>query len=325
MQYSVPIHWDNSFISSLLAVDRQRKINEVYGRLPALGKARAYIEPLRRYGVRINYLFDELCMDNLEFTRAGQRRIMSVLDSFVQSEADAVTVAIPYLAMLIKKRYPALSVIVSAAANINTARRAQFWETLGVDCICLPGPIVNHDLSLLRIIRRSIKCKIRLVANGGCIRNCPVYLSHRLLDSHSQVDKQGAVALDYYRGRCMTRRLKNPELFIRSDWIRPEDTGVYDDLGIDSFQLVDTSSSGERMLKITGAYLSGSFDGNLIDLLQNFPHSTADPDSLPQARVFIDNKKLDGFLLNMPNDCDRRSCNSCSYCKSAATAIAVSQ
>jgi collagenase-like PrtC family protease len=321
MEYSVPVYWEEDYVRSLLAADGKRKVKEAYGVFPGytanamtagpmkrdtLRKVRSCIRLLRQQGVRFNCLLDALCMDNLEFTRAGQRRIVNVLNSLVEAGAGGVTVANPYLAMLIKKRYPALSIIVSPAANINTSRRADFWEALGVDVIILPGPVWNHDLASIGIIRKAVKCGIRLAANNGCIRDCPVFLSHQLFAAHSRGQKAGP--LDHYRGACAARRLRKPELFIRSDWIRPEDAGAYEDIGVNSFQLADVGLSSGRILKIIDAYLAGSYSGNLLDLLRN----------CPQAGVYIENKKLSSFLRDMPGDCAERSCDSCAYCKDAA-------
>ncbi|MDD5080199.1 MAG: U32 family peptidase [Candidatus Omnitrophica bacterium] len=316
MEYSVPVYWNGDYIRSLLAVDRQHRIKEAYG-IPAGREGCLSILPLSRQGIRFNCLLDALCMDNLEFASRGQRKITALLDSFVEAGAGAVTVANPYLAMLIKKRYPGLSIVVSAAANINTPARANFWESLGVDAITLPGPVWNHDLAALNTVRKSVKCGIRLAANNGCIRNCPMFLGHRVFDSHAQESARPAKAFDYYRVICLTRRLERPELYIRSDWIRPEDTRVYEDYGINCLQLTGDGLP-ERMLKIIAAYLAGSYNGNLMDLLQNCPQNAAPGCLSAPAQVYIENNKLNSFLRDMPGDCEARSCESCSYCKKAA-------
>lgn len=57
------------------------------------------------------------------------------------------------------------------------------------------------------------------------------------------------------------------------------------------------------------AYLSKSFEGNLMDLLDMFAPTNS-------FQVYIDNKKIDNFLepfRKIPNFC-KNDCTSCNYC-----------
>ena len=66
-------------------------------------------------------------------------------------------------------------------------------------------------------------------------------------------------------------------------------------------------------MKVTEAYFSEKFDGNLMDLLTLFqPYNAFQP--------YIDNKKLDGFIkrfYDYPHACNE-ICEACGHCLSYA-------
>jgi len=283
-------------------------------------------------------------MDNLEFTRQGQRELRRLLEWLSKAGVDSVTVANPYLLMWIKKNYPGISVSVSAMANVDSLNRAKFWESLGVDKITFPGPFVNRNLNLIRLMRKSLKCKMQLIANNGCQKQCPNFINHALMSCHGSQNRHKGYIFDYYVAMCRMNRLQDPVNFIFSDWIRPEDVTFYERLGIDSIKIVDRRLPTHLILKILGAYLSRSYTGNLMDLLANFygvsfnahkgwitklfyllPSFPVNPIKLlryskvlSKLDVFIDNKSLDGFLENIPEKCDLMSCDDCRYCMGVA-------
>jgi hypothetical protein len=143
---------------------------------------------------------------------------------------------------------------------------------------------------------------------------------------------------------CRAQRLKEPVNFIRAEWIRPEDIGFYEALGLESIKLIDRRLPTEALLKIITAYLKRSYPGNLADLLPAFSgrsfnlhngwlnkllgmgnffsvdffNSLKYFNLLSKLEIFIDNSRLDGFLKHLPETCDFVSCGSCGYCRAAA-------
>jgi collagenase-like PrtC family protease len=341
------------------------QIKEVYGKLPLdyVGGGRpawqqtfvskkemeSLIREVKKKGLRFNYLLNALCMDNFEFSRVGQKRLIRLLDWLVKNEVDAVTVAIPYLAAWLKKRYPSIYVSVSAWSNVNSLRKAKFWEDLGVDRITFPDTYVNRNFAFIKLLRKHLKCKIQLLANTACLWHCPDNVNHALFCSHASQHwnvKNGSI-FDYYSIHCVLKRLEEPVNFIRSAWIRPEDIPFYENLGVDSVKLVDRRLPTHSILKIVDAYLNNSYQGNLIDLLPTFqdknfnvrkgwlkkifylgiPSWTNPLRVLNYARIinkleiFIDNKLLDGYLENMPVECGSIICNECNYCHEIASRV----
>jgi len=365
MEFSIPTNWQEDFISGLSFCDEENEIKEVYGKLflddvgggrvasglPFVSKkaAERHIEQLKKNRYKFNYLLNAICLDNFEFTSIGQRKIARLLDWLTDIGVDSVTVSNPYLAMWVKRNYPFFTMSASAMANIDSVRKARFWESLGVDKITFPGPVVNRNFPLLKQLRGSVKCKIQLIANNSCICNCPTYIGHALMSCHASQKwhKSKGWIFDYYVAMCRLARLNDPFNFIRADWIRPEDVDFYSGLGVESIKLVDRRLSTDMLLKIVSAYQARAYRGNLADLfpvLQGksfISHKdwfrkilyfrnifTVNPfkivkfsSLLSKIEVFIDNTKLDLFLKKLPQECDLTSCKECGYCKRVAMEV----
>jgi len=363
MKFSIPTNWDDKLVEYLESSDIKGELEDVYGKLAldetgggrtasslifvSKKKAALHIKKLQDKGIKFTYLLNTLCMDNLEFTRVGQNKLRALLDWLIGAGVGSVTVANPYIFMWVKKNYPHMSISVSTMCNINSLIRAKFWEDLGADRITFPAPAVNRNFSLIRLFRKNLKCRMQLIANGGCINNCPTFISHALMNSHASQSwhRCRGYMFDYYNIMCRLRRLENPVLFIKSDWIRPEDLPYYENLGIDSIKLIDRRLPTDAIIKIITAYHNREHKGNLLDILPLFKGSSFHADKSLRKKIFyltlpftmmnpvkilkfsklfsdidviIDNAKLGNFIKNMPKDCNTGSCGNCRYCEDAA-------
>jgi len=358
LNLAVGFNGDSRLIAGLKG---QPEVVEVYGKLssdfigggkhsfqtPSVSKKRlaASIKEAHACGLEFNYLLNSTCLNNAEWTIKGQRKITNILDWLVKLRVDAVTVALPYLLELVKKRYPGLKVYVSDLAYVNTIRKAKIWEELGADRITLFNVDLNRDFAMLGNIRRNTGCKLQVILNANCLINCPFYLYHANTASHasqSQHPLKGFV-IDYCRIRCRYQQVIEPLNFIRSTWIRPEDLHYYEGLGIDSFKIIDRGMTTKNILSIVEAYIRRRYDGNLLDLFPDPSKSIVFArahlfhkiryflrpftvnvfklkrfSSLLNNAVYIDNSKLNGFIEGiMKMECNKRSCDECSYCRDA--------
>jgi len=360
MKFSIPTNWDSELLKNLR---KKEEIAEVYGKLaqdffgggraafllPPISKKRAtrQIKEIQRQGLSFNYLLNSVCMDNLEWTSSGQRKINHFLDWLSDVGVGAVTVSIPYLLQLIKKRFPKMKISVSTQACVNSAQKAKYWEDLGADLITLSVVDANRDFRLIRAVRKSVKCQLQVIGNLNCLYGCPFYLYHGTTESHASQShhQSGGFLLGYCHLNCRSIQLANPINFIRSSWIRPEDVHYYEEAGIDRIKLVERNMTTQALLNIIRAYLDRRYTGNLVDLLpgpaksivfqKNFFWSNIRfffhpfkvnilkllkrMNVLEEARVFIDNSKLDGFLEQfIKESCYDKSCQECGYCEEVA-------
>jgi|EPASupsiteSAE347_1022098.scaffolds.fasta_scaffold01719_10 collagenase-like PrtC family protease len=356
----VPTIWDDGLVTEYKALG----ITECYGKLsvdcvgggragfilPYAGRRRVelHVRRLHNAGIKFNYLLNAACSGFREFTRSGDSEIRRLLDWLKRIEADSVTVSSPYLLRLIKERRPEIKVGVSTNAEVNSLQRALFWERLGADNITLSHTSLNRNFPMLRLIRRNTSCELRLIANSSCLFNCPFFRYHSSFDAHaSQSDfiSKAGFAVDYCNIFCKFIRLSDPSAFITSQWIRPEDLGVYEEAGINGIKLIDRRSSRHRLLQICRSYAARSYDGNLADLLPTFQCGSPlnQKTLLLKSRVFlhpaefnifklkelralaqdmgvyIDNRKLDGFIRAfIHGDCSLKDCTACGHCKQTA-------
>jgi len=159
--------------------------------------------------------------------------------------------------------------------------------------------------------------------------------------------------IDYCALRCSYEKLREPSGYLRSEFIRPEDTGVYREMGFDSLKILERGAPTALMAKRVKAYSDGRFDGNLLELIQpygyraktgggvwSFARYLARPFSarasglmrlrrlavmrgmlapLEGEPVFVDNAALDGFIEGFKGrSCRGADCDACGYCASFA-------
>jgi collagenase-like PrtC family protease len=138
-----------------------------------------------------------------------------------------VTVSTPFLLELVKRRFPEFKVRVGIYAQVDTPRRARYWEELGADAITLESFSINRDFHRLAAIRQAVHCDLQLIANHACLLNCPLQSYHQNGFAHAS-DDTGTLFIDYCFLRCSRLRLTDPSLFIKAAWIRPEDLAAYE-------------------------------------------------------------------------------------------------
>ena len=277
-RFSLAANYDPDLIPELAAYP----VDEVYGKFPAdgisggrprylatpLSKAelRRYIGLLDRHGIAFNYLLNGSCFANQEWTRAWQKKVTALLESLGGLGVRRLTVSTPFLLELVKKRFPEFKVKVGIYAQVDTPRRALFWEELGADAITLESFSLNRDFPRLTAIRKAVRCDLQLIANHVCLPNCPLQVYHQNGFAHAS-DDSPAVFIDYCFFRCSRHRLADPSLFIKAGWIRPEDLGVYEALGYTTFKLLERGIPSAELLRRVKAYSERHFEGNLADLL----------------------------------------------------------
>jgi collagenase-like PrtC family protease len=103
-----------------------------------------------------------------------QKRVTALLARVGELGVRRVTVSTPFLLELVKSRFPAFKVRVGIYAQVDTPRRARFWEDLGADAIVLESFSINRNCRRLAAIRRAVRCDLELIANHVCLLNCPL-------------------------------------------------------------------------------------------------------------------------------------------------------
>jgi collagenase-like PrtC family protease len=374
MPLSIPINFEEEFFESvdLSAVD------EVFGRLPcdSVGGGRpsvtfsglskkefgSYVDEAQKRGIRFNYLLNSTCIDNMEFTRKGHRAIRRLLDFISDRKIPMVTVVLPSIAAIVRKYYPHLKINVSTNALVDRLEKVRYWEdTFGVEQITLCHTAVNRDFpELRRIVKHKRSCELQLLCNLLCKRHCALQGLHANFQSHaSQLHHcNDLFQADYFCLTCSAKVFLNPQEIMRAGWIRPEDLGVYEKIGINRFKLAERGLLTSALAKIVKAYTARSYEGNFADLVpsdakyrfiseKKFTHflryyfkpgkinmlaagkALKSMFDLRKNKAYtdhlginMDNRSLDSFIdFFVNNDCGNRECESCGYCSSWASRV----
>ncbi len=281
MRLSVGYNFDRKLIKRLSNIPHVR---EIYGKLnkdltgggrssytlPVITRRelRERVKEAHSNGIEFNYLLNGADLGGIEQTRKGHKGIRKLLDFLKDTGVDSVTVASPFLLRLIKRQYPKFKIRVSVFAVVDTPLKAQQWEEMGADTICLSGISCNRDFKTLKSIREAVDCDLQLIANAGCLMNCAYEITHMNMLANSSRSKasSGGFCLDYCFLNCSMKRLNDPVNLIRSTWIRPQDLSLYQDIGYDNFKIVERSSPSDLILTRVKAYSQQNFSGNLYQL-----------------------------------------------------------
>lgn len=363
MELIPPTNFDDTLVDEFKTMG----IKETYGKLaidfigggrPASGlhyvskrRAAEHIRKLHDAGISFNYLLNASCLGSIEFTRLGRKKIYRLFRWLVDIKVDKITVTIPYLLQLIKDKHPHLKLCVSTIAEVDSLQKALFWQKIGADEITLSHLSLCRNFNQLSLIRKAVSCKLRLIANAGCLYQCPLSQYHTSWDSHAsqlRFSNKAGLLISYYTLFCRYLRLLNPDEFIRSQWIRPEDLHIYENIGINAIKLTDRRCSSSEIIKITKAYSERKYQGNLLDLLPAFHGGIPVNRSnvwlkwkyffhpfetnmfsifrfvrlMEDIKVYIDNKKLGGFIKKfIDEDCSLKDCSRCLYCDKIAKEV----
>ncbi|MHB8174934.1 MAG: U32 family peptidase, partial [Nitrospirota bacterium] len=204
-------------------------------------------------------------------------------------------------------------------------------------------------------IRKAVRLELQLIANSNCLMFCPLSGQHMVNLSHASQKghRSGGFMIDWCALRCSYVKLREPVNYLRSEFIRPEDLGQYRILGYNNFKILERGAPAAAMLRRIEAYSRGSFDGNLLDLIQPYGYKDKQADGLKKTAhfwkyffrpgdirlsglmkirrlaqkrgllsaqegepVYIDNRKLDGFLAGFEDrDCRATDCSDCGHCE----------
>ena len=353
MKLRVGSNWDFSLIDALQGTS----VDALFGKLPfdVVGGARPgfvlpqidrdyvkrYIQSCHEKGLEFSYLLNAPCLGNLQYSRKGYGQLIELLEWIDETGADAVTVGIPYLVDLVRKRFPRLKIKVSTIARVNTVRKALQYENMGVEEIIIDEH-VNREFKTLEAIRKAVKCNLELIVNNICLWQCPYNFEHVNHDGHAsrEGEEDDSCYLQYPGYLCLYRKLTEPVELLKSPWIRPEDISHYEKIGYDHFKITERFKRTPLLIEHVRAYENRRYDGNLLDLFTLPRKGAFTPVHLdyfikPEhvnimkvselAKVFdlevrelihLDNRKLDGFIGHFEKwDCNQGSCSLCRHCE----------
>lgn len=289
-----------------------------------------YIDLCHENNIKFNYLLNSVCMGNQEFEKKHHRKILKLLDKIVKVGTDSITVSSPYLCGLIKSHYPEMKITVSVHCRIRTLQQIEYWVQMGAEELTL-FHTVNRDFDMLKKMLQYTKNTgiiLRVIGNNACMHECPMQVNHAVGQAHASRKRKitNSLNIDYHMLVCNNTKVKDPAKLLGSEWIRPEDVKHYENICEEtgnfnlSIKITDRTRTTEFLVRAAKAYMERNYDGNLLDIinyvgnrdfkkirklptimtgifgLYNLKELSKLNDVGFAPMLYIDNKKLDGFI-----------------------------
>jgi len=330
--FSIPYNGDNNIVD--IASDT---VNEIYGAtndsgflngrssspMPKIGnrKLSNFLLKCNEGKIHFNYTLNAPWQGIQQFDKIFYDNLYNFLGFLSNIGVWGITITLPSILMFSKKYFPNLFVTISKFARVNSIQRLRYWEDLGADRVCLDGNITKN-LNCIKTIVDKSSIDVQLLVNDACLPDCPFENCHSIYESiHSHKNEKLPEYKRYFSSLCKYMMYKDLSLILRSTFIRPEDINAYNNLGVNYFKIVDRNKPTWWIKRVIKAYLEQSYDSNLGDILSLL--SSTSNDDHNGVPVFIDNKKLDGYLnkINSKANCvthNTNTCEECGFCKEFA-------
>ena len=269
---------------------------------------------LKEREVALNLLLDNACWGGKNFMTSYQKKLEKLL-ALAAEEHITLVIMEPTLIHHIAVHYPEINFIITASSShglFDFHLRCRYHEKYfnqngNLKRISIPSDL-NRDFAAIREIRNACECEVAVKVNEGDIFCSPFKLSEETSLSHINPYRD----YEYYRTvkeTFLTLRkelfLKDPWRVIASPWVRPEDLGYYEALGIDCFIIM--VGEGSNISDLVGAYGNRKYEGNIISLIEEGDKFEKD--------IFLDSRWFDGFIdeLEAGKGCIR-DCERCRIC-----------
>ena len=262
---------------------------------------------LRNAGVALNLLLNGNCYGAAVLSSEFHEHLYRAIDLLHnQFGLATVTTASHFLAELVKRRYADIHTRASVNIRIGTTQGMEQVAHV-FDGFCMQR---EYNRSLEHIHHLRDWCNehgktLHLLANSGCMNFCASQVFHDNLVAH-----EGDLTRDKdvvpFVSLC-SQYLSEPSHAISlvrdSSWVRPEDIGLYTTL-FDTIKLATRATA--RPARTVSAYLTQSYRGNVLDLLEPNHASRLAPKILANDRFPADF----GTTVLACN----KACRDCGYC-----------
>lgn len=240
---------------------------------------------------------------------------------------DGLIFSDPYYLQALSDTLPDLAQRMEAIPSINTMISSAEQAFAILDMIAstrfkAPSKLVldrclNRDATRLEETVRRIRdaypdIKLILIANEGCLYRCPYKPAH---DAHVAMVNEGlcgerTFTMNHDFG-CVRRLLTDPGAMLASPFIRPEDTRHFEGI-VDGIKLCGRNKGTEFLIRAVTAYLSQSYEGNILDLMDAMGDLS--------HRIDIPNHRLPDIFSDHVTNCDKH-CKQCGWCTDLAESI----
>lgn len=311
-------------------------------RLPKISKEyfADYVKKLNNIGVKFNFTMNSIIPYGSKVEMVKHKKDIQDLVKWLESiGVYRLTIANPEILIMVRE-VSNIEVEMSCITHIDTVTQMKYYhETFGVNKFCCSilknrnkefliraQDYCNRNGCILEIMCQEM-CGVAGIDNQGshyathCVFRDSCYICHAC----NRTKEESMLDNNYPMGYCMSARSSTPEAWLRMRWIRPEDQKIYrEKTGVNYFKLSGRTGTTEYLEYIMNAYMSESYNGNLLGLWKPLS-SIYDGKTELKSKTDIDipNKKLDGFIDKWMDgngwECENHECGySCRYCEQFA-------
>ncbi len=268
---------------------------------------RTVIKTCEKHGIDSQILLNATCEGALCANTSHMKKVTDYLKTLAGIGLKSAAITNPFYITEIKKSIPQLELHSSINCYTSNLEQALYLKDMGIDVLTIDRDI-NRNLSLIKKIKKETGLKIKLLANEGCLSNCPFRKMHFNSLAHRVPDKQFLIR------SCITIISKDPAKIFHIPFIRPEDIKHYKSF-VDHFKLATRTLPTSQIETTLKAYIDEQYNGDLLDIL--------DMTSMKCYFTFINNKVLDKlkYFENMQK-CTL-DCKSCNYCETLLKKAAI--
>jgi len=268
----------------------------------------ADLRALRALGVRLDLLFNANCYGGYAMSEMLANQVTSLLEHLedLVDGVDVVTTTSPFVAQVIKERFPGVETRASVNMRIGTVQGFSYVAHLFDDYYVLRDH--NRDLGTIAALKEWADAngkRLLMLVNSGCLYACSGQTFHDNLVAHEREADELARYPGFMPHTCWSlfgERARWPA-FLQATWVRPEDVHHYADLFAVG-KLATRMHAQPRM--VVDAYARGTHHGNLLDLMEP-AYSRA------YAPWVLMNDLFPEDWFARTSTCGRR-CTACDYC-----------
>lgn len=272
---------------------------------------------IRAMGVKLDLLFNANCFGGGSISEKLKDQVCSVLDHLGGRALapEIVTTASPFIAKVVRHFFPGTEIRASVNMRLDSTLAMEYFSGI-FDSFYLKRDL-QRNLKTVKLFSEWCSLhgkKLLLLANSGCLRNCPNQTFHDNLVAHDSELQSFRNVPGYQPHLCrqLFRDKKNMEDFLRGSWIRPEDVKRYEPY-CSVMKLATRRHTHPRM--VIDAYASGCFHGNLADLTE--PGFSAE-----FAPLALMNDRFPENWTDIAGDC-AVNCTHCGKCGEVLKQVAV--
>lgn len=220
-------------------------------------------------GVNFNLLFNGTCYGAESQSRHFFENVGNTID-YVKNKfgLSSITTTSPLIAKFVKNNFPEIDVRASVNMCIGTVEGMEYVKDV-FDSFYLKREL-NRDLGTIKHLKKWCRengKELYGLANSGCLNHCSAHTFHDNLVSHeAEISKMDN---GYnFEGVCrkfLSQESNHSALYTNTNFIRPEDTYLYEDL----FPALKLATRvNQNPIRVMKAYINKKFSGSVLDLLE---------------------------------------------------------